>query len=200
MDAGHLYYRRVAEPLGADLASQAIATAVKEMRDEAVKDMRGEGFQEAAVTISLQLFVCVLDGIQEVMIQAPADFYAEQASMELVLAEAGQALTAVGEDPGRGMQLVTVALMAQAPVPHYRLAELPEQKSDLSVAEKCRRPLYLGSIGDYRECPVYDRERLVRGAVIPGPALVESGQTTILVSEGWKMTLDKFNNALLEGV
>jgi N-methylhydantoinase A/oxoprolinase/acetone carboxylase beta subunit len=47
---------------------------------------------------------------------------------------------------------------------------------------------------------VYDRSLLTHGHRLSGPALVESEQTTVLVSEGWRMTVDKFNNAVLEEV
>jgi len=34
--------------------------------------------------------------------------------------------------------------------------------------------------------------------IVYGPALVESEQTTILVSGGFKMSVDQYNNAILE--
>ena len=46
---------------------------------------------------------------------------------------------------------------------------------------KGRRPVYFGSVGDFIETTIYDRERLRMGSIIAGPALVEGADTTIVV-------------------
>jgi N-methylhydantoinase A/oxoprolinase/acetone carboxylase beta subunit len=53
---------------------------------------------------------------------------------------------------------------------------------------------------DREDVPVYDLSRLTHGHRILGPALAESEQTTIFVDMGWKMTLDRYSNAILEEV
>ncbi|MFC7050015.1 hydantoinase/oxoprolinase family protein [Emcibacter nanhaiensis] len=200
MDAGHLYYRRAGVTLSPDAAGETIDRAVEAMWQEAVKDMRGEGFDESELSTELQLFVRPAGGDRETMIAVEAGFYKDAAGFDDVITRAIQALQDDGISVDGDIELTTVALMAQAEVPHYRLPELPEIANDVEAAVKSKRQLYSGQSGDYVDCPIYDRDRLGRDAVIAGPGLVESEKTTILVPEGWKMTVDKFNNAILEEV
>jgi N-methylhydantoinase A/oxoprolinase/acetone carboxylase beta subunit len=45
---------------------------------------------------------------------------------------------------------------------------------------------------------VYDREQLAPGATLSGPALVEGLDTTIVVPEGFTLTVDEYATAVLE--
>ena len=93
-----------------------------------------------------------------------------------------------------------VSLTAQAEVPHFDVKEVPLSGEESKVAIKSLRPVFLDVEKGFQEIPVYDRSLLTNGHRLAGPALVESEQTTVLVSGGWQMTVDKFNNAVLEEV
>ncbi|WP_321393743.1 hydantoinase/oxoprolinase family protein [Emcibacter sp.] len=200
MDAGHLYYRRAGVRLARNQASETLEQAVASMWAEAVKDMRGEGFQEEELGSELQLFVRSAGSDREAMITVETDFHKDVSEFDRAVSQAVRALQDMGETVTSDLELTTLALMVQARVPHYHLPELAEGNADISSAVKARRKLYSGRAGDYVDCPIYERDKLGRDVVIAGPGLVESSKTTILVPEGWKMTVDKYNNAILEEV
>ena len=196
MDAGHLYYSRAGLAFSENLDRAALKEIIEGKWQEAVRDMRGEGFAEDKLTGELQLFVRSSEGSKDVLITAPLGFYDDEVQLADVLARAAQALTHSKGD----MLLETIALMVTAEVPHYEMQTLPESNPDVAGAIKTHRPLYVSSKSDFVKTPIYDREKLGRDSVVSGPALVESDMTTILVADGWKMTVDKFNNAVLEEV
>lgn len=200
MDAGHLYYSRAGLELSESPDKKALGNIINQKWREAVRDMRGEGFAEDKLTGELQLFVRSKEGAKDVLIMAPLDFYDNEAQLRQVLDRAAQALTEAGETVDAGIRLETIALMVSAEVPHYEMQELLDAKADVVGAIKTHRPLYVNSKSDFVKTPIYDREKLGRDSVVEGPALVESDMTTILVIDGWKMTVDKFNNAVLEEV
>ena len=53
-------------------------------------------------------------------------------------------------------------------------------------------------IGSWQEAGVWDRLLLPVGAAIPGPALLEQPDTTILIEPGQRGRVDRFGNLLLE--
>jgi len=59
----------------------------------------------------------------------------------------------------------------------------------LANAQKSFRKVYLGS---WVETPIYDADKIPYGSVIPGPAIIESCFTTILIEEADTITVDKF--------
>lgn len=200
MDAGHLYYSRAGLELSEDLNRDALKDIIDQKWQEAVRDMRGEGFAEDKLIGELQLFIRSKGGAKDVLIAAPLGFYDDAAQLKQVLSRAALSLTEAGEAAKAGVWLETIALMVTAEVPHYEMQTLPENTVDMAGAIKAHRPLYVSRKSDFVKTPIYDREKLGRDSVIEGPALVESDMTTILVIDGWKMTVDKFNNAVLEEV
>lgn len=170
MDVGHIYYRRVDD-------GAALAPMVAQMRAEAERDMRGEGFDPMASAAVLQLFWTGGEGSEEIITTVPVGADAE--------------VEATG--PGR---LSSLAYFATAPIPHFAWSELPPATAGVETALRGRRDVWLGD--GARSVPVYDRDRMQRDHMVPGPAIVEAPQTTILVPDGWRLAVDRFNNAILE--
>ncbi|MBW2370511.1 MAG: hydantoinase/oxoprolinase family protein [Deltaproteobacteria bacterium] len=191
MDVGHLYYRRVNKPLtmAADLSE--IDSAVSEMWREADRDMRGEGFSHDQVVSGLELLVQTESGGSEIKVAVDTDFYKDPDKLAALIKEVGEVL------PG-ALIINTVSLMVRAQVAHYKIEKVDPVNDDAKVAQKGVRKVFMET--GYAEVPVYDREKLSNGHGIMGPALVESAHTTIYVSTGWRMTVDPYKNAVLEGV
>lgn len=194
MDAGHLYYRRVDMAFAAGMDRAAACEAVSSMWREARRDMRSEGFAAEDLRAALQLFVRAAGGGTEILLHAPDSVFEAEKALEALVAEARARL---GSN-GAALELTTIALMVQAPIPHYLLPEIPVTADNPAQAIKGARRLFAGPADGYVEAPIYDRAQLGRDMTVQGPALVESDQTTILVSRGWTMTIDKFNNAILQ--
>jgi N-methylhydantoinase A/acetophenone carboxylase len=84
----------------------------------------------------------------------------------------------------------------EAPLPEFELqgAEPPAE------ARLEPREAYWESEGGMTETPVFAMDPLQAGNMIEGPALVEAEDTTVVVEPGWRFTLDRFRNGLLERV
>lgn len=52
--------------------------------------------------------------------------------------------------------------------------------------------------GEFRETPVYDRERVPVGAEIGGPAIFEGGESTVVVPPDWDVEVDDRGTLVLE--
>jgi len=61
-----------------------------------------------------------------------------------------------------------------------------------------RRPVYFAEAGGYVDTPVHDRYRLGAGAVLDGPAVVEELDSTTVVHPGYRATVDRYGNLLVE--
>jgi N-methylhydantoinase A len=64
------------------------------------------------------------------------------------------------------------------------------QRKDL----KGRRQVYSPVSDGYVECPVYDRYALYSGATLTGPALIEENESTCVIGEGDRVTVDEHRN------
>ena len=60
------------------------------------------------------------------------------------------------------------------------------------------RPVYWSELGDFEETPVYWGERLAAGNVLPGPAIIQVPDTTIVVHPFQTARVDPYGNVLIE--
>ncbi len=90
--------------------------------------------------------------------------------------------------------------MAQARISHYAIHKTPRATEDVERATKGSRLVLLEGGKGAQEIPVYERSNLMHGHQLLGLVLVESEHTTVLVQSGWRLSVDQYNNAVLEEV
>lgn len=200
MDVGHLYSRRLDLFLAKDQDWNRLAQAVDSMKQEAERDMRGEGFPWDQVATTLEVFIRASGNGQEIRLEVDPDFFEDPVRIKAFIQRADQTFAAAGLISGKGMELTQAVLLAQAPVPHPHLPETPVSPLSIDQALKGKRRVVFEAGGGTWETPVFDRSLLGHGHRLIGPALCESEQTTLLIPPGWSLAIDRTNNALLEEV
>jgi N-methylhydantoinase A len=96
------------------------------------------------------------------------------------------------------MQLVTFRAEATGIVPKADMRPATEVGPDPSAAEFARRDVWLREAGAFVSCPLYDRDKLLPGNRIDGPAIVEQMDATTLIVPNAAATVDRYLNLLLE--
>ena len=198
MDVGHVYYRRVTLPLQENAQWNVLGDHVNAMRNEAERDMRGEGFTASQVNYSLELYLRTGGAGQEIRIVADPDLHEDPDKTREVIKRAHKALTGEDSPSAGGAALTMVSLKAWAEVARHTFHRVPVGGGTIEHARKGTRRLFLDATAGFQDAPVYDRARLTHGHAGEGPMLIESDQTTILVLPGWKMQVDEYNNLFLE--
>jgi N-methylhydantoinase A/acetophenone carboxylase len=196
MDVGHQYYRRINRSFVDAGIQDALLDELRSMQQEVQRDMRGEGFADSEIQSDVQLFVTCIKSGREVILHTDEKSFA-----------APGALTALAENAvGNGIletlhaedhRVAIVGLLATAPTPHYQMPEQEITTQALEHALKGTRSVFLSPEKGIQDIKVFARARLQHGHEVPGPAIVESNQTTLLIPEAWVMSIDRFNNALL---
>jgi N-methylhydantoinase A len=79
--------------------------------------------------------------------------------------------------------------------PKFDLAALRPAGGPISAAETGRRRVWVE--GGWRDCTVYERERLAVGARVVGPAILEQPDATVFVDPGLVGEVDGFGNVIL---
>jgi N-methylhydantoinase A len=91
-------------------------------------------------------------------------------------------------DPG-AVELVTVRLRATRPVPHARFAR-PRPDADAHPAPNGRtRPVWSDAAGGFVATPVHEIATAPIERPVPGPALLEAPESTVLVPPQWTATV-----------
>ncbi len=200
MDVGHLYSRRVdlllEKHAGLSVLNQHVAT----MEEEALRDMRGEGFSADQVTGELELFVQSGGGGPEVRLTAETDFFNHPSKIDAAANQAKTLLKQIGIAAPKDLMLTTVSLRVRALVSHYESLEHTPTSKDVEAVKKGERTVFLNGERGGRDVVVYDGHAMEHGHRIVGPSLIETEHTTLLVASGWTALVDQYTNTILEKV
>jgi N-methylhydantoinase A len=97
---------------------------------------------------------------------------------------------------GIAIEALTWRLSASAPVPNIHL-NFAGQRLDKGEARKGSRPVYFPGAG-YVDCPVYNRYALRPGTQLPGPAVVEERESTVVVGPEGSIRVDQALNLIID--
>ncbi|MBU1670127.1 MAG: hydantoinase/oxoprolinase family protein [Actinobacteria bacterium] len=170
---------------------------VKEMTDVAWRDLRGEGFPLDGATLELELEASLEDGTVKVLSPYLLLEGEDQAREVCEAVHREAALRSGGEEATGGRVLVRAfRLTARSPVEHVGFARLEPEGEDPVAALTGTRPVCWG--GTPAETRVFDRGLLRCGNVVTGPAVIEQDDTTCVLPEGRKLTIDACGNGAIE--
>jgi N-methylhydantoinase A len=101
-----------------------------------------------------------------------------------------------GFTTGDPVETVNWRLLAVGKVPRVKVKRVKE-KGKAEDALKGKRKAFFAEYGEYIECDVYDRYRLLPEAFIQGPAIVEERESTVVVCPKAKATVDEYLNLII---
>lgn len=100
-----------------------------------------------------------------------------------------------GDEP---IHLVALRIEASGEVDKAVLAQQPLATGTAETARSGERDVWYPETCGFVSTPLYDRERLGHGHSLNGPAIIEQMDSTTLVLEGQRATVDAYLNILIE--
>jgi N-methylhydantoinase A/oxoprolinase/acetone carboxylase beta subunit len=97
---------------------------------------------------------------------------------------------------GQPVELVNLRAVHTYRLPAPRIEPPARARGALAGARAGARPVHFAPAG-FVETPVYARARLPLGAGVPGPAIVEQADTTLVVPPGWTIAVEDSGNLRL---
>lgn len=166
----------------------ALATHLDVLMEQAVRDLRGEGFDPAGASYTWEL-----------------DFGGDAAGETTVRAtgvagrgsEAFDAIDpAVSAAGGSGRSLLSLRLLTRQAVGSHGVARRNDRGE---AAPQAKRELRFTS-APAAQAPVYRWEAMKAGQAIDGPAVINGSTLTCPVPPGWRGTVDEYGNLALNRV
>jgi len=176
---------------------------VAELKDLAIRDLRLEGYAQSQISFTLELDMRYGSQYNLTKIVAPrfimrnADDF--RALCGLFATRYAEVYSAEAIFPQGGINVESFFLTAQvmAPDPVLQTEELRPTEPE-RAALKAPRPVYWGPDSGYRDTVIFDFTQLHPGNHITDPAVIETPQTTFVIPQGWRFTMDAYRNGILE--
>ncbi len=163
------------------------------LKRQALRDMRGEGFEPEKINFSLELEIAGPEGPR--LLQSPCLLVS---SIREVKEICDTCINQFALASGAPIAVKLFRLIASTPVYHYQFPTGAYAGSSPERALKGRRKVYWRD--GFVETRIYEEKLLKCGNVVPGPAVIESEETTLLVPPDGKYTVDQFLNGCIESL
>jgi len=100
--------------------------------------------------------------------------------------------------PDSPVEFINFKVRASLPERLLQLPKIKKKGDSLADAVKGERQAYSGIAGDFIPYTVYDRYKLLPGAVFRGPAIVEERESTVIAGEDTTISVDEFGFLWIE--
>jgi N-methylhydantoinase A len=172
---------------------QEFNNTIKDLMDSLLMDMRGEGFPPDKVSFSLELEVASEKDIP--VLESPVTLLKGPQDIDKILDAFARQQNIEHVDE---LSIRLFRLRATSPTVHPELAiheyvgESPEK-----ALTKYREVYWKNG---FTRTAIYGQSKLECGNIVTGPAVIESDDTTILIPQGKKYTVDNLLNGIIESV
>lgn len=177
-----------------DLAALNQAVAEVAGQGSALLDQAGIAFEGRELQVELDMSYIG----QTHTVATPLPQMEQGVSREAVLAAFQQAYMAAFGNilQGIGIRVLNLRVAAIGRRKKFDLALLaPPKEGSLAAAQRTTRPVWLD--GAWHEAAIYRRLELPLGAEVPGPAVLEQSDTTILIEADLVGRVDAFGNLVV---
>jgi N-methylhydantoinase A len=173
-----------------------------ELEARGIAQLRADGIDPASARIARSADLRYKGQINEVEVPVPSGPLDEATLAQLATDFHRRYETVYGKGAGfreARVEIVTYRIRASAISAKPRIVAAPEaDRTPATAARAGTRPVYWAEVGDFQPTPVYWSERLEPGNVVPGPAIIQAPDTTIVVHPFESARLDPFGNVLID--
>ena len=177
----------------------AVLTRLRDLRDQANEWFVAERVAEAERSLEFVLDLRYAGQSHELRVDVPStledpEWYAEVADRF----HKAHRLRYGFANENAAIEVVTYRVASVGAVPAASYAALPLSGADPAAAIVSSRDIYLHEHGERVNCPVYDRDLLLPGTVVVGPAVIEQYDTTSFIIPGETARVDQYRLILTE--
>ena len=171
-----------------------------ELTGKARDDMRAEGLQEGEVRLDYEILGRYGGQLWELRCKIPVnriDSIKDLAQIAKYFEDQYQA--EYGEQamaPRGGLQIVTIAVELVGSIPKPKFTEIEYRGEDSTESIKSEREVYFD--GSFKKCKIYSMGKLLPGNIVPGPAIIEGDDTTVVITQDRKVVVDKYRNMVMQ--
>jgi N-methylhydantoinase A len=173
-----------------------------ELETRGREQLRADGIDPAQARLARSADIRYKGQINEVEVPVPAGALDGATLTQLVADFHRRYETVYGRGAGfheARVEIVTYRVRASAVSAKPRIVAAREADRAPSTAARAgTRPVYWSELGDFETTPVFWGDKLVPGNVVPGPAIIQVPDTTVVVHPFESARIDPYGNVLID--
>ncbi|HEV2660300.1 MAG TPA: hydantoinase/oxoprolinase family protein, partial [Ktedonobacteraceae bacterium] len=175
-------------------ADETVRKAFSELEEQGRAELAKEGFSSEQIAIEPSLDLRYVGQSYELTVP-----FEEDIERAITHFHAVHEKRFGYNDPDERVQIVNVRLKARGVVTRPTLERQEEQRDVTATARETRSVVFAGAHGAIsHDTAIYEREKLVAGVNISGPAIVTQYDTTTVIPPEWQARVDALGNLIAE--
>jgi len=178
---------------------------VESLRQQAARDIQGEGFSLEGMALRLELEMkfggqvhVLRTNSPHLRLEKPEDV---TEVCQAFFKEFNSFYGSAAMYPEGGVEIRNFILHAILPQHDIELPTYPMTGEKVSKsAHKGERMAYWEAYGGYRPTPIFDQVEIKPGNRLEGPAIIECRDTNVVLEPGAKLVVDQYLNMLIEKI
>ena len=199
-DLLHIYEAVDIQPSPFDPAR--VMSHFRELEERGLAQLRADGIDPKQARLGRSVDIRYRGQINEVEVPVTGGELGEAALTQLAEDFHRRYETVYGSGAGfreARLEIVTYRVRASAVSAKPRIVAAREgDRAPAADSRAGTRPVYWAELGDFEVTPVLWGERLVAGNVVPGPAIIQAPDTTIIVHPFETARMDPYGNVLID--
>jgi N-methylhydantoinase A len=171
-----------------------------ELEEQAKRDMVAEGLSEKEVRFNYEILARYGGQLWELRARIPINRIDSVGDLAQIVrhfedqyqAEYGHQAMA----PRGGLQILTVSVELVGSISKPKFTKIQYKGEDPAEALKGEREVYFD--GTFRKSRIYSMGRLLPGNIVPGPAIIEADDTTVVIPPDRKVVVDGYRNMMMQ--
>lgn len=171
-----------------------------ELEERAYQEIELEGYRKDQVSIAHEFLGRYGGQLWEIRVNSPVSRIDSVEDLKKLMKafeeEYLKVYTREAMVPRGGLEIISLALVVTAPTIKPKAVKHEYVGEDPSGALREQRDVYFD--GQWRKTNVYDMHQLQVGNRVEGVAIIEARDTTLVVPQGRKVTVDEYLNMIME--
>ena len=192
---------QTSDPMIAPFDPERLTAVFSRMEQATLADLESKGLNRDAITMYREVELRFRGQVHEVRVPVPAGDLGSTHVNEILLDFEQRYNRRYGRGAAyrkAGIEARTFLVRGVGRLLKPQQRPAPPGTSDPAAARTGERPVYFREFGGFAPTPVYRREMLMPGNIVPGPAIIEAIDTTVLLHPGQSARVDGWSNLLLE--
>ncbi|MDZ4247453.1 MAG: hydantoinase/oxoprolinase family protein, partial [Dehalococcoidia bacterium] len=192
--------REISDPLAYPFSVQKLNDIFERLENEVLGELKEVGIARDNIVLTRSVDMKYKGQVHEVRTVVPPGKISDQTaeSMAVNFEEAYEQKYGKGTTyKGAGIQALTWRVVGQGHTLKPTFKKLPMGSKDASRALVGTREVYFSETRGETRTDIYERDRLLPGNTLSGPAIVESRDTTIVVHPAQRAHIDEYLNVIL---
>ncbi|SDJ13755.1 hydantoinase/oxoprolinase family protein [Natribacillus halophilus] len=174
-----------------------VTRLLKDMENEGESILKQSGVKDADMKVIRTCEMRYAGQNHDITVPIP-NGEINSASIQTIQENFKQQYEKLYSEASEGVPIETVNWRVVVQGPHPELfINSSDEKLEMNPPVKNKRDVYFNEYTDYKMTPVYDRSTLTPGVEIPGPAIIEEKESTMVVTPTFKVSVDRYFNLIL---